>query len=282
MALLAAVLVLILSFLFVIVSGRLTGTIGTSNLPVSGMTIAALVIVTLLFVGMGWKGQADNKSLLLFGSFIVVAISVAGGYSQTQKVTYIIGGNKNEMQRYFVIAAVVGVAVVTGVILLLANQLKVVQNPPFALPQANLMATLTSGVIQGNLPWAMIIAGIVMALVCYFLKLPIMTVAIGFYLPITTTSIILVGGLIRFLLEKVTKPKEAMDEKVSTGISLSAGLVAGGSIIGLIGIILQVTGVIGSNTLTGFAAGNGMAIILLVVIVCVVTALLMTHKVKRA
>ena len=83
---------LFLSLLFVIVAGRLTGTIGTSNLPVSGMTIASLVIVTLVFVIMGWTDQADNKSLLLFGTFMVAAISVAGGYSQSQKVTYIIGG----------------------------------------------------------------------------------------------------------------------------------------------------------------------------------------------
>lgn len=280
MALLGAVLALILSLLFVIVSGHLTGTIGTSNLPVSGMTIAALVIVTAVFVGMGWTSKTDNTSLLLFGSFIVVAISVAGGYNQTQKVTYIIGGSKNEMQRYFTIAGVVGTAVVVGVIMLLTSQLTVTDNPSFALPQANLMATLTSGVMQGNLPWAMVIAGIVLAIVLFFLDLPIMTVAIGFYLPITTTSIILVGALIRVLVEKLAKSKEEKEEKVSTGVSLSAGLVAGGSIIGLIGIILQVTGIIDVVDLTGFAAGNGMAIILLVVLVGAVTVLLVTHKVK--
>ncbi len=135
---------LLLSLLFVIVAGRLTGTIGTSNLPVSGMTIASLVIVTLIFVSMGWTSQENNKSLLLFGTFIVVAISMAGGYSQSQKVTYIIGGNKNEMQRYFAIASIVGVVTVVGTILLLADQLKVVgDSAQFALPQANLMSTLT-------------------------------------------------------------------------------------------------------------------------------------------
>ena len=94
MAIIGAVLSFILSLLFVIVAGRLTGTIGTSNLPVSGMTIASLVIVTLVFVVMGWTSKVDNTSLLLFGSFIVVAIAIAGGYCQSQKVTYVIGGNK--------------------------------------------------------------------------------------------------------------------------------------------------------------------------------------------
>ena len=100
MAIVGAIVSLILSLLFVIVAGRLTGTIGTSNLPVSGMTIASLVILTLVFVVMGWTSTADNKSLLLFGTFMVVAIAVAGGYSQSQKVTYIIGGSKKEMQNH--------------------------------------------------------------------------------------------------------------------------------------------------------------------------------------
>ncbi|MDX5688147.1 oligopeptide transporter, OPT family, partial [Clostridioides difficile] len=242
MAIIGAIISLLLSLLFVIVAGRLTGTIGTSNLPVSGMTIASLVIVTLVFVIMGWTDLEANKSLLLFGSFIVVAIAIAGGYTQSQKVTYIIGGSKNEMQRYFTIASIVGVIVVVGVILLLSDQLRATgDNVQFALPQANLMSTLTSGIMSGSLPWVMIIVGVFMAIVLYALNLPIMTIAIGFYLPIATTSIILVGALIRLFVELVSKTEKEKEVKVSNGISLSSGLVAGGSIIGLIGIILQVT-----------------------------------------
>jgi putative OPT family oligopeptide transporter len=268
MAIITTILSLLLSMLFVIVSGRLTGTIGTSNLPVSGMTIASIVLVTLLFVGMGWKDAGANKALLLFGTFIVTAISAAGGYCQSTKVSFIIGGDKNEMQKYFAVASVVGVAVVTGVIILLAPQLKMTGDTvPFALPQANLMATLTSGIMSGKLPWVMIIAGAFMGLVFYMLGLPVMTVAIGFYLSISTTSIILVGALVRVLVEKLCKNDHERDVRVSNGISLSSGLVAGGSIIGLVGIILQVTGVISGIVPTGFAAGNGMALVLLVLLV---------------
>ncbi|EPZ61887.1 OPT/YSL family transporter, partial [Paraclostridium sordellii] len=220
MAIVGAIVSLILAALFVIVAGRLTGTIGTSNLPVSGMTIASLVIATLVFVIMGWTDLADNKSLLLFGTFIVVAISIAGGYSQSQKVTYIIGGSKNEMQKYFAIAGIVGVIVVVGTTILLSNQLVVTgDNPPFALPQANLISTLTSGIMSGQLPWVMVIVGIFMAVVLYFLDLPIMTVAIGFYLPIATTSIILIGALIRVFVEKTSKGEKEKEVKVSNGIS---------------------------------------------------------------
>ncbi|MCI9917371.1 oligopeptide transporter, OPT family [Clostridioides difficile] len=282
MAIIGAIISLLLSLLFVIVAGRLTGTIGTSNLPVSGMTIASLVIVTLVFVIMGWTDLEANKSLLLFGSFIVVAIAIAGGYTQSQKVTYIIGGSKNEMQRYFTIASIVGVIVVVGVILLLSDQLRATgDNVQFALPQANLMSTLTSGIMLGSLPWVMIIVGVFMAIVLYALNLPIMTIAIGFYLPIATTSIILVGALIRLFVELVSKTEKEKEVKVSNGISLSSGLVAGGSIIGLIGIILQVTGVVTPKVPSGFAATNSMAIALLVVLVVLTALPIVLSKVKN-
>lgn len=282
MAIIGAIISLLLSLLFVIVAGRLTGTIGTSNLPVSGMTIASLVIVTLVFVIMGWTDLEANKSLLLFGSFIVVAIAIAGGYTQSQKVTYIIGGSKNEMQRYFTIASIVGVIVVVGVILLLSDQLRATgDNVQFALPQANLMSTLTSGIMSGSLPWVMIIVGVFMAIVLYALNLPIMTIAIEFYLPIATTSIILVGALIRLFVELVSKTEKEKEVKVSNGISLSSGLVAGGSIIGLIGIILQVTGVVTPKVPSGFAATNSMAIALLVVLVVLTALPIVLSKVKN-
>ncbi|HGM3449614.1 TPA: OPT family oligopeptide transporter [Clostridioides difficile] len=282
MAIIGAIISLLLSLLFVIVAGRLTGTIGTSNLPVSGMTIASLVIVTLVFVIMGWTDLEANKSLLLFGSFIVVAIAIAGGYTQSQKVTYIIGGSKNEMQRYFTIASIVGVIVVVGVILLLSDQLRATgDNVQFALPQANLMSTLTSGIMSGSLPWVMIIVGVFMAIVLYALNLPIMTIAIGFYLPIATTSIILVGASIRLFVELVSKTEKEKEVKVSNGISLSSGLVAGGSIIGLIGIILQVTGVVTPKVPSGFAATNSMAIALLVVLVVLTALPIVLSKVKN-
>lgn len=281
MTIVGAILSFILSLLFVIVAGRLTGTIGTSNLPVSGMTIASLVITTVVFVSMGWTSQADNKSLLLFGSFIVVAISIAGGYCQSQKVTFVVGGNKNEMQRYFTISAIVGVIVVVAVMVLLTEQLQITgDNPPFALPQANLMSTLTSGIMSGNLPWVMIIVGVFMAIVLHFLNLSIMTVAIGFYLPISTTSIILVGALVREFIERSTKNEVEKEVKVSNGISLSSGLVAGGSILGLIGVICQVTGLVGGNGPSGFAAGNGMAVVLLVILVVLTALPILNSKVK--
>lgn len=283
MAIIGSILSFFLSLLFVIVSGRLTGTIGTSNLPVSGMTIASLVIVTLLFVIMGWISPGHNKSLLLFGTFIVTAISIAGGYSQSQKVAFIIGGEKNEMDKYYLVASLVGVTVVIGVILLLSNQLAITgDNVPFALPQANLISTLTSGIMSGELPWHMVIVGAIIGIVLFLLKLPIMTIAIGFYLPIATTSIILVGAIVRLFVEKMSKSEQEKETRVGNGISLSSGLVAGGSIIGLVGIILQVLGVIKGTGPKGFAASNGMGYILLVVLIILTILPLIKNKANNA
>ena len=281
MAILGTVLSLLLSFLFAIVSGRLTGAVGTSNLPVSGMTIASIVVVTLLFVGMGWGTGADNKAILLFGSFIVTAISVAGGYCQSQKVAFVIGSDKKEMQKHFTIASIVGVVVVTGVTLLLADQLVMTGDMArFALPQANLMATLTSGIISGALPWVMIICGVILGIVFFMLKLPVMTIAIGFYLPISSTSILLVGALVRAAVEKLSKGDRERDIRVSNGVSLSSGLVAGGSIVGLIGIILHATGLFGGFTPTGFANSNGMAFILLAALIVATILFLVKARIR--
>ena len=142
------------------------------------------------------------------------------------------------------------------------------------------MSTLTSGIMSGNLPWVMIIVGVFMAIVLHFLNLSIMTVAIGFYLPISTTSIILVGALVREFIERTTKNEVEKEVKVSNGISLSSGLVAGGSILGLIGVICQVTGLVGGNGPSGFAAGNGMAVVLLVILVVLTALPILNSKVK--
>jgi uncharacterized oligopeptide transporter (OPT) family protein len=130
----------------------------------------------------------------------------------------------------------------------------------------------------------MIIAGIAMGVVLHFMKVPIMTFAIGFYLPISTTSIILVGALIRRLIDELNKKEteEVAEERITLGVSLSSGLIAGGSIIGLIGIILQVTGIITPGTPSGFLGSNGSAILLLVIlVVAIIVPLLSVKKVKH-
>ena len=270
-ALVGGLLSILLSFLFVIVSARMAGLIGASNNPVSGMTIASMVILTLIFAICGWSDTDHVEILLTFGVFIVTAISVGSGYMQTQKVSFVIGGNKNEMAKYYLIAGIIGTIVVVGTMILLQPQLKITgSNPPFGLPQANLIAALTQGIMSNKLPWVMVIAGVVLSIVFFMLGVPVMAFALGFYLPASTTSIIFVCALVRFIIEKLTKDKATSKHRVSSGISMSSGLVAGSSIIGLIGIFLHVFGVIKDKTLTGFVASNEMAWILLVILLVAV------------
>ncbi|MGR3741306.1 OPT/YSL family transporter [Companilactobacillus sp. DQM5] len=279
-SIIGALLVLVLGMLFVIVSGRLAGTIGSSNNPISGMTIASLVIMTLVFVIFGWKTNYHSQVLLMFGTFLVTAISVGGSYMQSQKVTYILGGSRKELMKYFLIAGFVGVLVTVGTISILSPQFSSTSaTPTFGLPQANLIATLTSGIMSGSLPWIMIIVGVVMAIVFYFLDLSVMTVALGFYLPISTTSIILIGALIKKLVEMTTKNDDVKENRIQNGISLSSGLVAGGSIIGLIGIILHVMGVLKDRAIKGFANTNAMAIILLIIMIILI--LIPLYRIKK-
>ena len=208
---------------------------------------------------------------------------MAGGYTQSQKVSMVLGGSRNEMSKYLTIAALVGVVTVVGTIMLLSDQLVLTGSEvQFALPQANLMATLTEGIISGRLPWGMIIVGIVMGIFFYLLKIPVMTVAIGFYLPISTTTIILIGALVHMLIDSTAKSDADKDAKLSNGISLSAGLVAGSSIIGLVGIILQVTGVIKPSEVTGFAATNLMAWIILAILLVLVFGILLRAGTKNS
>lgn len=270
-ALIGGLLSIILSFLFVIVSARMAGLIGASNNPVSGMTIASMVILTLIFAICGWSDNDHVQILLTFGVFIVTAISVGSGYMQTQKVSFVIGGNKNEMTKYYLIAGIIGTIVVVGTMILLEPQLRITgSNPPFGLPQANLIAALTQGIMSNKLPWVMVIAGVILSIVFFMLGVPVMAFALGFYLPASTTSIIFIGAVVRYFVEKVTKDKETSKHRISSGISMSSGLVAGSSIIGLIGIFLHVFGVIKDTTLTGFVASNEMAWVLLVIMLVAV------------
>lgn len=293
MGIVTIILVLIFSFLFSIVAARMTGDIGTSNLPVSGMTIASLLIVTVVFVFIGkatgvagWTDANGNLAILLALTAVVTAISVSAGYSQTQKATFILGGSKNKMQLYYTISSIVGVATSVAVIKLLQEQI-VNGSELVQIPQATLMASITEGILQNSLPGEIIFVGIFMAIVLFLLDLPIMTVAIGFYLPLGTVSIVFFGGLIRYLVDRKNKDnKEVLDKKVERGTIFSSGLIAGGALCGLVGAFLAV--IAGENGMQMYPfyfgtsegelfSGNLIAFVL-VVALCLITYFFINKK----
>lgn len=297
MAIVAIILIMLFSFLFAIVATRMTGDIGTSNLPVSGMTIASLLLVTVVFVIFGqisnnaaWTDAQGNLTILLALTAVVTAISISGGYSQSQKATFVLGGSVNKMQKFYAISSVVGVATSVAVIKLLAEQ--IVNNPTMVpAPQATLMASITQGILENSLPWTIIFVGIFLAIVLFMLDLPIMTFAIGFYLPLGTVSIVFIGGLLRYILDKKNASNpEQLEAKVEKGTVFSSGLIAGGAICGLVGAFFAVLAgtegmskyffYLGVDNSTPLLDGNVVALILIVVM-ALITFFYIDKKVDR-
>ena len=245
MIVVSLVLIFLFCFLFAIVAARMTGNIGTSNLPISGMTIASLLVVTVTFVIFGnitgdeiWTSKEANIIILLALTTVVTSISNSGGYAQIQKVTFVLGGNRNSIQKVYALATVFGVVATVGVLFLLKDQ---IVNTEGMAPQASLMAAISEGILSGNLPWTIIFIGVFIAVVLQFLGVPIMTVALGFYLPMGTVTIIAVGAVINEIVKQANKKdSQQLDAKLEKGTIFSSGLIAGGAIIGLIGAFLAV------------------------------------------
>jgi len=240
----------VFSFFFAVVSARMVGIIGASNNPVSGMTIATLLFVTSLLRLTGMMGDKGITTALLIGGVVCVAIAVAGGTAQSLKTTYIIGGNPRNVQYGMFVALAVG-SVVAGAVVLMLNTAYGIGSKDVAAPQATLMKLVVEGIMTAKIPWTLVIAGAALAVFCALAGISIMPVALGLYLPITLSAAVLVGGIIRKLVEqkarKDEKSKDAyveksddesgpklMDASVEKGILLASGLVAGDALLGIV------------------------------------------------
>jgi len=240
----------VFSFFFAVVSARLVGIIGASNNPVSGMTIATLLFVTSLLKVTGLTGDKGITAAILVGGVVCVAIAVAGGTAQSLKTTYVIGGNPRRVQ-YGMFFALAVASVVAGAVLLLLNTAYGIGSEDVAAPQATLMKLVVEGIMTAKIPWTLVIGGAAFAIFCALAGIPVMAVALGLYLPITLSAAVLVGGIIRKIVEQrarkdekgkavaVEKSKDEsgpqlMEESVEKGILLASGLVAGDALIGIV------------------------------------------------
>ena len=238
----AAVLILIFGFFFSTVSSRITGLIGTSSNPISGMTIATLILTCLLFVALGWTGDMYSPIALGVGAIVCIAAANAGNTSQDLKTGYIVGATPLYQQIGLVIGVIASASVIGLTILYLHNNLGGIGSPNLAAPQATLMATIIKGLLNQNLPWGLVLIGVFLSVVLELCGVRSLTFAVGSYLPIATTAPIFAGGLVRWWVERTTgKPQES---DLSAGVLLSSGLIAGGSITGILYAILVGTGAI--------------------------------------
>ncbi|MGB8771833.1 MAG: oligopeptide transporter, OPT family [Candidatus Korobacteraceae bacterium] len=240
----AAIVMIIIGFFFAAVSGNLVGLIGSSNNPISGLTLAALVIAALLMVLMGVSGMHGVAAVLGVAAVVCISSAVAGEMLQDLKVGHILGGTPSKMQ----IGDFIGVAAASFAllpVLLLLNQANINSggigfgDRQLPAPQAGLMAMLAKGIVGGEMAWPLIIVGIVMgfALIMIEVKSP-MLFAVGMYLPLETTFAIFLGGVIRWITDKMRDSKdfnEAQKARVeNAGVLTASGFIAGEALMGIV------------------------------------------------
>jgi putative OPT family oligopeptide transporter len=232
-----ALLMLVFGFLFVTVSSRIVGLIGSSSNPISGMTIATLLGTCLVFISLGMGGDANQPIALSVGAIVCIAAANAGATSQDLKTGYLVGATPIRQQ----IGLVIGVLVSTLVIGLTIKWLDTtyaeipgghgIGGSRFPAPQATLMATVIKGVMSQNLPWGYVLVGAGLSLMIHLSGVSPLAWAVGAYLPIETTMAIFLGGLVRALVDKLRGAEAKSD--VSPGMLFATGLVAGGALTGI-------------------------------------------------
>lgn len=243
---LMGILVIVFGFFFVTVSSRIVGIIGTSSNPVSGMTIATLMGTCLLFVAIGWVGDAYQAIALCVGGMVCIAAANAGNTSQDLKTGYLVGATPRHQQIGLMIGVVASVAAVGLTVNLIdkTQQLRGVEHAigtdAFPAPQANLMATIIKGLLAQDLPWGLVFCGMAIAIVVQMCGVRALSFAVGLYLPLATTLPIFIGGMLRWWVDRKKAVADGHDSELSPGMLASAGLVAGGALTGVLIAALQV------------------------------------------
>ena len=246
---LAAALIVIFGFFFAVVSSRITGLIGSSSNPISGMTIATLILTCLLFVALGWTGDAYGPVALCVGAVVCIAAANAGNTSQDLKTGYIVGATPLYQQIGLIVGVVVS-AFAIGLTTLYLHRVFTIGSAAIAAPQATLMATIIKGLLSQNLPWGLVLVGVFLAVTLELCGIHSLSFAVGAYLPIATTAPIFAGGLVRWWVESRSGVKE--ESELGAGTLFSSGLIAGGSICGILFAVL-----VGTETIGPFQAiGN--------------------------
>lgn len=242
-----ALIIAIFGFFFATVSARLVGLVGSTNNPVSGMTIATLLITSLIFKLIGFDGEEGMIGAIAVGSVICIITAMAGDESQDLKTGFLVGATP-KYQQYGEIIGAVASALVIGFVLVLLNKAWGFGSSELPAPQATLMKLVVEGVMSAELPWALIFMGIGIGIFVELLGIQVLPFAVGLYLPIHLSTPIMLGAIIRGLLERKEKG-DVLRAKVDSGVLFSSGLIAGE---GLIGILLAVFAII--PTASGYLA----------------------------
>jgi putative OPT family oligopeptide transporter len=241
-----AIIILIAAFFFVAVSSYVVGLVGSSSNPVSGMILTSLILSCLIFLVLKKTGVEGMVSAILVGGAVGVAACLSGDTSQDLKSGLIIGGTPYKMQLADIIGTIVPAFIVAPILNLL-HKGYVMGSVNLPAPQAGLMKMIVEGILGGGqLDYTLIIIGIVIGIVIISMKLPAMPVAVGIYLPFTTSCTIFLGGFLNFLIKKFFLKNRSLDEIkgcLNNGVLFSSGLIAGESLVGIIIAALIISGV---------------------------------------
>lgn len=278
-SLIGALLVVVFGFFFATVSSRMVGLVGSSNNPVSGMAIATLLFSTLVLKVTGNTGVSGMIGAIAIGSVICIVAAMAGDTSQDLKTGYILGATPKKQQIGELLGAVVAAFTIGGVLLLL-NSAWGFGTTELAAPQATLMKMITEGVMNGNLPWPLVFIGIFAAIVVEILGIPILPVAIGLYLPLELSATIMIGGVIRWIVDKKSADKNG---EASGGVLFCSGLIAGEGLVGILLAILAVVGVSSKLDLSSYINTGriGGIVLLAIMIACVFIFAMPKKKVEK-
>jgi OPT family oligopeptide transporter len=249
--LLIGILIVVFGFFFVTVSSRIVGLVGTSNNPISGMTIATLMGTCLIFTSVGWSGKLYEPLALVVGGMICIAAANAGGTSQDLKTGYIVGATPKYQQLSLFIGAIVSSIAIGAVISVLDTPTFEMQaqgishaigSDKYPAPQATLMATLARGILSFNLDWQFVIVGVFIAVTLELCGIKALAFAIGLYLPLSTTLPIFAGGALKGFIDwKAEKSgKKVIDDELGKGSLFATGLIAGGALTGVLVAIIAV------------------------------------------
>ena len=264
--LLGAVIIVVFGFFFATVSSRMVGLVGSSNNPVSGMAIATLLIATFAIKSSGKTGIDGMTAAIAVGSVICIIAAIAGDTSQDLKTGYLLGATPKKQQMGEMLGVVVSGLAIGGVLYLL-DAAWGYGTAEIPAPQAQLMKMIVEGIMGGNLPWGLVFVGVFLAICLEILRIPVMPFAIGLYLPIYLNATIMIGGIVRGLLDR----RKGVDEKTKTaqatdGTLYCAGMIAGE---GLVGILLAVFAVFGiSLDMSGIVNfGNIGGVVLMIIMI---------------
>lgn len=242
-----ALIIIVFGFFFATVSSRMVGLVGSSNNPISGMTITALIIVSLLFKITGNEGRTPMIAAIAIGTVVCIVAAMAGDTSQDLKTGFLVGATPKKQQIGELIGAFVSSIAIGGVLYLL-NEAWGFGSAEIPAPQADIMQLVVEGVVGENLPWILIISGAAVAVVLELIGGSVLPFAIGMYLPIHLSAGIMCGGLVRMLVDNNKKKTEEEKENcLEKGILFSSGMIAGE---GLIGILLAILAIIPTGRMT--------------------------------